>query len=292
MDIWIPITIAAAFLQNLRSMLQKRATGDLTVNGASYIRFLYALPFVWLYLIWLASNQTLPVLNAEFLAWCLLGGVAQILGTALLLASFTYDSFSVGTAFSKTEVAQTALFGLLVLGDSLTAAALIGITISFLGVIALSTPGRVGGLLKGNRALLLGLLSGASLAVAIVSYRGASLALPSGDFLIRAGFTLAVTVTLQTLIMGAYLRFKEPGELIRVLHSWRTSLWVGLVGGLASACWFSAVTLMNAGLVRALGQVELLFTFAASIWFFREAVSAQQIGGALFIVFGILLLLI
>jgi drug/metabolite transporter (DMT)-like permease len=273
-------------------MLQKRATGSLSVNGASYTRFCYALPFVWIYLGWLASYQVLPGLTREFLAYCLVGGVAQILGTAFLIASFTYDNFSVGTAFSKTEVAQTALVGLLLLGDTLSAAALAGVSISFVGVLVLSNPGSLHNLLHGNRALLLGVLCGTGFAVAAVSYRAASLSLPGGDFLIRAGYTLAVTVTLQTLIMGVYIGLREPGELIRVARSWRTSIWVGLLGGAASACWFTAMTLVNAGLVRALGQVELLFTFAASIWFFREQVRVREVLGALLIVVGIWLLLV
>jgi len=41
--LWIPLTLAAAFLQNLRSLLQKRLTGALSVNGAAYVRFCYAL---------------------------------------------------------------------------------------------------------------------------------------------------------------------------------------------------------------------------------------------------------
>ena len=72
----------------------------------------------------------------------------------------------------------------------------------------------------------------------------------------------------------------------------RTSIWVGLIGGAASACWFTAMTLVNAGLVRALGQVELLFTFAASVWFFRERITLRQIIGAALIVVGIWLLLV
>ena len=291
MELWIPITVAAAFLQNLRSMLQKRATGDLSVNGASYTRFLFALPFVWLYLAWLASRATLPALTPEFLAFCVVGGGAQILGTAFLIASFTHDNFAVGTAFSKTEAVQTALFGLLILGDTLTGSAFAGILVSFVGVIILSNPGRAADLFKGNRALLLGVASGAGFAVAAVSYRAAALSLPEGDFLTRSGYTLAVTVTLQTLMMGSYLVLREPGELGRVLRSWRSSIWVGLLGGLASACWFSAMTLVNASLVRALGQVELLFTFAASIWVFREQVRRREIIGAALVILGIWLLL-
>ncbi|MGE0622334.1 MAG: DMT family transporter [Pseudomonadales bacterium] len=291
MELWIPITIAAAFLQNLRSMLQKRATGNLSVNGATYTRFCYALPFAWLYLAWLGTVFELPTPNAPFLAYCVLGGVAQILGTAALVASFTHGNFAVGTAFSKTEVLQTALFGLILLGDALTAPLAAGIGVSFLGVVILSFRGRLGALFSGNRALVLGVLAGTGVGVASVCYRAASLALPEGGFLERAGSTLAVTVTLQTAVMAAYLVWREPGELGRVARSWRTSIWVGLTGSAASACWFTAMTLVSAGLVRALGQVELLFTFAAAVWFFGERVRGREILGALLIVVGIWLLL-
>jgi drug/metabolite transporter (DMT)-like permease len=187
---------------------------------------------------------------------------------------------------------QTALFGLLILGDTLTGSAFLGIVVSFFGVITLSSPGRLGQLLHGNRAMLLGVISGSGFAVAAVCYRAAALSLPEGDFLTRSGSTLAVTVTLQTLMMGAYLQIREPGELMRVLRSWRTSIWVGLLGGVASACWFSAMTLVNAGLVRALGQVELLFTFIASIWFFGERVTIKEVIGAVLVITGLWLLLL
>jgi len=290
-ELWIPITIAAAFLQNLRSMLQKRATGDLSVNGATYTRFCFALPFVWIYLAWLAVMFELPAPNPAFFLYCVLGGVAQILGTAFLVASFTHDNFAVGTAFSKTEVLQTALFGLILLGDALTVPVAAGIAVSFLGVVILSFRGRLGALLSGNRALTLGVLAGTGVGVASVCYRAAALALPEGGFLERAGCTLAVTVTLQTAIMAGYLAWREPGELTRVAASWRSSIWVGLTGSSASACWFTAMTLVSAGLVRALGQVELLFTFAAAVWFFGERVSRREMLGASLIVVGIWLLL-
>jgi hypothetical protein len=92
--------------------------------------------------------------------------------------------------------------------------------------------------------------------------------------------------------MGAYLSLREPGELGRVLQSWREAVWVGLLGMVASAGWFTAMTLQNAGLVRALGQVELLFTFAPSLWLFRERVSAREVADALLIVLGLAVLVL
>ena len=49
-ELWIPITIVAAFMQNLRSALQKHIKGRLSNGGAAYVRFFYAWPFALLYL--------------------------------------------------------------------------------------------------------------------------------------------------------------------------------------------------------------------------------------------------
>ncbi|NIO40179.1 MAG: EamA/RhaT family transporter, partial [Burkholderiales bacterium] len=58
-----------------------------------------------------------------------------------------------------------------------------------------------------------------------------------------------------------------------MLRHWRPAALVGLSGGLASIGWFSAFTLQTAAYVRALGQIELVFTFIATILVFREKVS-------------------
>jgi drug/metabolite transporter (DMT)-like permease len=291
MELWIGLTIAAAFLQTLRSSLQKRATGTLSVNGASYLRFCYALPFVWCYLSLLLLERTLPVLPGEFFVFCLVGGVAQIIGTAALVGSFSHGNFALGTTFSKTEVVLTALVGAVLFSEHLSWLQWAGIGVSFLGVALLSVRGGLKNIATDQRALALGVLAGAGFAISAVCYRAAALSLPSGDFLLRAGATLAITVSLQSVLMGLFLKVREPGELKRVLVNWRSGIWVGLVGAAASAGWFTAMTLVNAALVRALGQVELLFSFAISIWFFRERVQGAEIAGAVLVVLGIWLLL-
>jgi len=136
-----------------------------------------------------------------------------------------------------------------------------------------------------NRAAGLGVLSGALFAVSAIGYRGASLSLPSDDVFLRASLTLAVVICLQSLILGAWLVLREPGEITKVLRNWRIAGLVGLTSMLGSLGWFTAFTLTNAAFVRAVGQVELIFSYLASILWFREIPTRREaIGIALLLV--------
>ena len=55
MELWIVITIAAAFLQNIRSSLQRHLKGHMGTTGATFVRFGFGLPFAALYLFLLAA---------------------------------------------------------------------------------------------------------------------------------------------------------------------------------------------------------------------------------------------
>ena len=48
--LWIPLAIGAAFLQNVRSALQKYLKDELGVAGATFVRFGYGFPFALIYL--------------------------------------------------------------------------------------------------------------------------------------------------------------------------------------------------------------------------------------------------
>ena len=296
MELWIPITIGAAFAQNLRSALQKHLKERLGTSGATFVRFLYAAPLATLYVAALyVSGQPLPEPGSAFFGFTVLGGVSQILATALLVSLFSYRNFAVGTTYSKTETLQTAVFGVVILGETVAPLAAAGILVSLGGVVAISLgTGAVGvrGLVRGlgQRSALIGMASGACFGLAAVSYRAAALALGGEGFLMQAGFTLACVTVFQTLVMGGYLLLREPGELSRTLRAWRVAGLVGVCGMVASACWFSAMTLTNAAYVKALGQVELVFTFAASYFFFRERTRRRELAGIVLVVTGILML--
>ncbi|MEM7768708.1 MAG: DMT family transporter, partial [Pseudomonadota bacterium] len=278
MDLWIPITIAAAFSQNLRSALQKRLTGVLTTWGATAARFVFAAPFaIALALaVTLLGDGGLPRANAAFVAYGATGGVAQIIATGLLIHLFSYQSFSAATAYTKTEPIQTALFGIVLLGDALSAEITIAILVSLVGVLLIAVPPdrvRHGGWF--GRPALIGIVSGGLFGLSAVAYRGASLSLETGDPFFRASITLAFVTILQSAIILTWLKVREPGQAGLLFRQWRLAGWVGIVGMLGSLAWFTAFTLQNAAYVRALGQIEVLFMLGASILFFKERVTTR-----------------
>ena len=87
MDTWFVITVAAAFLQNVRSTLQKYLKGRIGTTGATFVRFGYGLPFAFLFLgiLYYGAGYPLPQLHWTFAGWVVLAALAQIFAQALLI---------------------------------------------------------------------------------------------------------------------------------------------------------------------------------------------------------------
>ncbi len=279
--------------------MQKHLKGRLSTLGAAYIRFLYALPFAFIYLAGLQiySSQTLPSLNSEFLIFSLLGGICQILFTVFLLWLFSFHNFAVGTTFSKLETIMVAVFGLLLLGDHLAPLVILAIILSSIGLIVLSAGQsklKISTLLSGLWKLptLIGLACASWLGLSVVFFRAASLSLNLDNYLLSASFTLVIVLILQTVIMGIGLFFRDRDDFIRVFTHWRPAALVGGFGALTSIGWFTAFTLQNATYVRALGQIELVFTFIATLFFFREKITSLEYTGIALIIGSIILVLL
>jgi drug/metabolite transporter (DMT)-like permease len=299
MELWIPITIAAAFSQNLRFMLQKhlKATG-LSTGGATFARFLFAAPLaagLLAVLMWVNCWDA-PAINARFVGFAVMGGLAQILATMFMVALFSQRNFAVGIAFKKTETIQTAIIGVVLLGEGISGYGLIAILIGLVGVVLLSDPpDRVAGAGLArffNRTAGLGLASGALFGFAAVGYRGASLSLGDDYFLLRSVFTLMCVTTFQTVIMAVWLQVRERGEMVKVVRHWRITGLVGLTGMLGSLGWFTAFTLQNAAYVNVLGQVELVFSFLGSYFIFRERATLRELIGMALVVLSIVVLVL
>ena len=263
------------------------------------MRFLYSLPFAltWLALVTFLSEASLPAVNSDFAGWVIGGAIAQIIFTFLLMWLFSFSNFTVGTALSKTEVIQVILLEALLLHESVSVRGLVAILIAFIGVMVM-TLGRnrlsprtlFSGLAQ--KTTVIGLACGLALGLSSVFFRGAALSLEDSGIVMRSAFTLAVATAIQTLILLVWLRVFQPGQIRRTVGQWRSCALVGFAGWAASIFWFMAFKLTHAAYVRALGQIELIFTFLASAFFFREKVSSTEIAGVILLSGAIILLVV
>jgi drug/metabolite transporter (DMT)-like permease len=297
--LWIPITLFAVIMQTVRTAGQKHLTVHLDAIAVTLVRFLFGLPFVAIYLACVAawSENSFPPLNGTFVGYTVLGGVAQIVATVLLIYLFSLRNFAVGTTYARTEAFLTAFIGALFFGEWISFQGWVAILVSVAGVVVLtiarshvassSILGRLW-----NRAAAIGLGSGLGFALASLSIRKASLSLGIDDFLLSAGMTLVVMVILQTFIMIAYVAIKSPAQFPIIAQQWRVSLFVGITSALGSIGWFTAMTVERAAYVKSLGQVEFLFALVISTLFFRERTTRLELLGMLLVAMGVVVLLL
>ena len=108
----------------------------------------------------------------------------------------------------------------------------------------------------------------------------------------KAVFALVVTNVLQTLMQGIWILWREPAQLRLCFTTWRTSMWVGTLSACGSAAWFSAFALAPVALVRALGQVEMVFTLLFSRFYLKERLRGADVIGLVLVVGGVGLVLL
>jgi drug/metabolite transporter (DMT)-like permease len=282
--------------QTLRNAAQRHLTGDLGALGATLVRFLYGLPFalIWLAVAWLgfAGGGGWPAINAPFLAWTAVAALSQIAATALLLRNMEERNFAIGVAYSKSEIIQVALFGLVLLGDRVSPIAIVSIVIASIAVGLLSLPAgnrSLAAVARGwtSRSAALGLGSGAAFGMAAVGYRGAALSLATPSVVFAAAESLVWAQAFQTILLGGYLAARNATVAIAVLRAWRVSLLAGAMGAIGSACWFTAMAMQPVARVRTLGLIELYFSYVISRRVFRERLGGAELVGLVLLGIGL-----
>jgi len=299
MPLWIPIAVAAALFQCWRTAMQQKLRYLLSVNGAGFVRFLYGAPAALVFLLaaLAASRASLPAAGPATLAFAAAGGLCQIIATNLLIMAFGFRNFAVGTAYSKTDTAQSGIVALIVLGEALRPLAWAGIGVSLVGVMTLSLTGRglhprALAMATVQPAALCGLGAGFFFALTTVLIKLATGSVAAPSVFVRALFVLFITNALQTLMQGAWLAWRQPGELRKAITTWRSSSWVGILSACGSAGWFTGFAMTNVALVRAVGQVEVIFTLFFSRFYLNERLKRGDVAGLLLVVAGVLLIVI
>jgi drug/metabolite transporter (DMT)-like permease len=294
---WVIFTVLAAFFQNLRTSLQKRLNKNLSLVASAYVRFAFALPFA--FIIFFINFRSLDIVQIildqnNFIYYTFLGAIFQVIFTLLLLYLFKFSNFVVGTSLSKTEVIQIAIFEYIILKDKLNLFGIIGIIVATIGVIVITIK-DVKLFFRNffSKVTLIGLTTGLILGLSVVYFRAAALSLEnfSSNF-DKAITTLFFGLFIQTAVVTTYLLTFEKSEFKKFYQNKVEICLTGLAGFLATLSWFFAFTLIQASFVRAVGQIEILFSYMSSKYLFKEKITFIEIMGIIIFISGATLLLI
>jgi drug/metabolite transporter (DMT)-like permease len=294
---WVIFTVLAAFFQNLRTSLQKRLNKNLSLVASAYVRFAFALPFA--FIIFFINFRSLDIVQIildqnNFIYYTFLGAIFQVIFTLLLLYLFKFSNFVVGTSLSKTEVIQIAIFEYIILKDKLNLFGIIGIIVATIGVIVITIK-DVKLFFRNffSKVTLIGLTTGLILGLSVVYFRAAALSLEnfSSNF-DKAITTLFFGLFIQTAVVTTYLLIFEKSEFKKFYQNKVEICLTGLAGFLATLSWFFAFTLIQASFVRAVGQIEILFSYMSSKYLFKEKITFIEIMGIIIFISGATLLLL
>jgi drug/metabolite transporter (DMT)-like permease len=274
---WVPVTLLASSAQTLRNAMQRDLIGALGAVGAAQVRFLFGLPFAVMFLVGLMAATGLgpPKLTALNLGWTAFGAFSQVIATAMMLAAMRTNSFVVAVAYTKTEAAQIALFGLVALNDPPTVALIAAIALATIGVALMAVRTRKE-LAADWRAAALGLLSATFFAFAAIGFRSAVIGVASPSKVLSASIILVAGLAIQSAALGLYLAAFDRAGARAILNAWRSSLFAGFMGALASQLWFIAFALSEAAPVRTLALIEVPMAQVVSLKMFREPPSLRE----------------
>lgn len=293
METWVTFTLLAAFMQAIRTAGQKQLSAKLSSLANAGVRYIFALPFAWGYLYWVINHYdvAVPTLNATFLHYASIASVAQLIGTACLIAAFSYRNFAVATSLAKTEAIQVAIIGAVFFGATLSVFGWFSVVIGMVGVLLLSKVKFTLQDIINNPGAAYGLASGLGLAITTSLIREASLALNT-HLMVSAAITLVFLITAQSLLAVTYLLIKDVSQFQKMVINWRLALFVGVTSVLGSIGWFTAASYQTAAYVKALGQVEFFFTLILTYRVFKEKVTMVEIIGMAMIVLSVIVLLV
>lgn len=290
---WIPITLAAATFQILRTSRQHELRSALSTNAAGFVRYAYGAPFAIAssVIVFVVLDRDVPTVPWRFWPIIVAGGISQIVATVALLASFKRRDFAVGTVYSKSEVLIVAALGLVGIGAGLRWPGWIGASLVTIGVVALASTGSMRSLLRraGDPAALLGLVAGAAFAGASVGIALAAQSLRDAPAFDRAILTLTTLLILQTVINAAWFAATDHREITATVRAWRPAIWVGVFSLLGSVCWVWGFALESAAKVRTLGQVELIIAFLVGRFVLGERHSRAELAASGLVLVGVVI---
>lgn len=301
--LWIAISVFAALMQAVRTAAQKTLNQTMSTLGTTYVRSLVGLPIMIGYLIFVLVTQGggIPPMSAKFLGHTFMGAATQVAATMLLIWMFRLRNFAIGTMLTKIDILMTALIGTLFFSEQLSQFGIVALLVVVSGVL-LMTVGKMGfAAFRAGEVSLVGMIFEKATLVALACalmftfsylfFREATLVIKAkpSDFMWAAAWTVVIGTGMQVIGLGAWLARTEPDFYVRLWNARRIATFIGVTSAMGSIGWFTAFALENASYVRAVGQIEVVFTLLISWLYFRERVSPLEYSGIALTVVGVLM---
>ena len=288
---WIILSTLAAFSQTIRNGCQKKLNEQLSNITSSWIRFSFGLPFTLiLCFITVYTAHIKPEIHIEFLTYSFLAGIAQLLATSLMLLLFKQRNFAVGITYTKTELIQVAIIGTILFNEDISIPGIISIITGIIGVLILSKQKSLFSV--DYKVILIGLSSGTLFALCGLFTKEASQSLNIPDPFITAILTLSCMQTLQTSITYIYILKTQKEQLSKLRYHYKNAILTGFFATFASILWFTSFNLTNVTYVKAVGQLEVVFSILYAKIMFKETLSKAEKYGIIITVISILPLII
>ena len=93
---------------------------------------------------------------------------------------------------------------------------------------------------------------------------------------LAASLILVAGLAIQSAALALYLAVFDRAGARAILTAWRSSLFAGFMGALASQLWFIAFALTDAARVRTLALIEAPMALVVSLKLFREPPSLRE----------------
>ena len=150
----------------------------------------------------------------------------------------------------------------------------------------LESPGHIPAWREANwRSAALGIASATFFALAAIGFRAAVVGVDSSSRALAASLILVVGLAIQTATLVLYLGFVDRAGARKIIDAWRSSLFAGFMGALASQFWFLAFALTDAARVRTLALIEAPLAQVVSLKLFHEPPSLREgLGMALIVI--------
>lgn len=294
---WALLTISAIIFQIIRNLEQKKLHQNLDVFTTSWSRFILPFPFAII-----AVASTFNYYDYEFFHYILINALFQILGNIFLIKTIQTKNFSVGIAFSKTEIIQALILGFLLYNLHFNFNEILAIFLAFIGIILLAKIDfkNLKDFTKSlkNIASLYGILCGFCFGITSYNIQFASNYLISDGFNSIKASTLVLlyTIFFQNIffiILKSFQKrlFSDVKKLFLV-ENYRRFLLTSLSSFIGSICWYGAYAIGNVMHVKTVGQLEIIASMLVSKFYLKEKNSIKENLGIIFIIIAILLIIL